>query len=195
MASSVSSIVSRIAGVISGVFSGVGSAISSVFSGIGGAISGAFTGAIGIVKGAINGLIGLVNSAIGFINTKLIDNANKIPLVSIPHIPPVPTLHSGGEFLSGSPSGEGLALLRDHEVVVTPEQRASASFLSGLYDGTIAPAGPAAAGSSPGGVSVTNNITQLPGESGAALAARVSDHVVFNLNNGVTRTVGAGAPQ
>lgn len=189
----VSGIVTQIAGVISGVFSGVGHAISSVFSGVGGAVSDAFGSAVGVVKSAINGVIGIINGAIGFINSKLIDTANKVPFVNIPHIPDIPRLHEGGVFDSGVPAGEGLALLRDNELVVTPEQRATADdLLRSLLGGTL-PAGTTTTTNVGGGVTINNHITQLPGESGAALAARTNADTVWNLNNGVTRRVGAAA--
>lgn len=41
-------------------------------------------------------------------------------------LPDIPRLHTGGEFRSPVPGGEGLALLRDREHVLTPEQMASA---------------------------------------------------------------------
>ncbi len=37
--------------------------------------------------------------------------------------PNIPRLHSGGMFNAPTPGGEGLALLRDREMVVTPEQQ------------------------------------------------------------------------
>jgi hypothetical protein len=43
-----------------------------------------------------------------------------------------------------------------------------------------------------GGVSVTNHITQQPGEDGSVLAARITNDTVWRLNSG-TRRVGAGA--
>jgi hypothetical protein len=39
-------------------------------------------------------------------------------------LPDIPRLHTGGEFRSPVPGGEGLALLRDREHVLTPEQMA-----------------------------------------------------------------------
>lgn len=183
----------RLLASISGIVAAIGRWLGGMFDGLAGAARGAFEAVVGVVKGAINGIIGIINGAIGFINRDLIDVANKVPFVNIPHIPTIPKLHEGGEFLSGKPDGEGLALLRDHEIIVTPEQRHDAAYLSGLFDGPPPPAAGAMAvrQASP---TVNNYITQLPGESGATLAARVSDRVVFNLNNGVTHTVGAGVP-
>jgi hypothetical protein len=42
-------------------------------------------------------------------------------------------------------------------------------------------------------VQIVNNVTQQPGEDGTVLAARVTQGVVWNLNNGITRRVGAPA--
>jgi phage-related protein len=192
----ISGIVSSIAGTISNVFSGVIGAISRMFAGIGGIVSDAFGGAAGVVRSVVNGIIGVINGAIGFINSKLIDTANKIPFVSIPHIPNVPRLHEGGVFTSGVPAGEGLALLRDNELVVTPEQRATADdLLRALLGGNLGAT--TTTNVTGGGIQITNHITQLPGESGAAFAARANADTVWNLNNGVTRrvtTAGGVAP-
>lgn len=85
----------------SAIASGVrwlGDTFRGVFSAIGGYISSAFHGAVGIVRSAINGLIGLLNSAIGFLNRNVIDNANKVPGVSFPHLPQIPYLAAGGDI-------------------------------------------------------------------------------------------------
>jgi hypothetical protein len=71
-----------------------------------------------IFKGVLNGVIGILNSAIDFINEKLIDTANRVPFVDIPHIPHIPTLHSGGVFHAPPGQTEGLALLQDGERVI-----------------------------------------------------------------------------
>lgn len=138
----------------------------------------------------------VVNAVIGFINDKIIDGINDLLDFTImgihvnpPDIPHIPKLHEGGVFDSGSPTGEGLAVLRDDELVVTPEQRRVAdSLLRSLLNGT-APA-PAAAASAGAGLTVHNQITQLPGEDGATLAARVTQNTVWRLNSGITRRVG-----
>jgi hypothetical protein len=99
-------------------------------------------------------------------------------------------------FASNVPAREGLALLRDDELVVTPEQRIIAddllrSLLAGRLTGQDgAPGAPGTAGQA---VQVVNNVTQQPGEDGAVLAARVTQGVVWNLNGGITRRVGVAA--
>jgi phage-related protein len=186
----ISGIVSRITGAISGAFSGVVSTISGIFSGIGNIVSGAFDTAVGAVKSAINFVIDIINGAINFINTKLIDTANLVPFVDIPHIPKIPHLHEGGIFEATYGSEEGLALLRSGELVVTPEQRKTADeLLSDLLAGRLSAATPAPQPAQPP-VQINQEITQLPGEDGGTLAARITQGVVWNLNNG-TRPVGA----
>jgi hypothetical protein len=49
----------------------------------------------------------------------------------------IPRLHSGGVFQSGSPGGEGLALLRDGEMVLTPEQARGSYSSSATFQVTI----------------------------------------------------------
>jgi phage-related protein len=192
----ISGIVSKIAGTIGGIFRGIGDTIGGIFSSIGDAISNVFQGAVDVVKKVINTIIGAINWAIDFINSKLIDTANKVPFVNIPHIPHIPTLHEGGYFDSQDPNGQGLALLRDRELVATPEQQAVANdFLAQLLHGRLpgqdtTPAATATAGQS---VQVVNNVTQQPGEDGSVLAARVTQGVVWNLNAGITRRVGVAA--
>jgi hypothetical protein len=112
--------------------------------------------------------------------------------VDAPDIPRIPTLHSGGEFYTGT--GEGLALLRDRELVITPEQRVIAdNLLRDLLGGTLPAAGTTAGAPAAAPVQVTNHVTQLPGESGLALAARVTQGTVWNLNHRITRRTGDAA--
>jgi hypothetical protein len=138
----------------------------------------------------------VVNAIIGFINDKMIDGINNLLdftvagiHINVPDIPHIPKLHEGGVFQQD----EGLALLRAGELVVTPEQRASAeSLLSGLLrGGPTAPAG--AAGPAP--ITIEEHVHQAPGEPPGAVAALVTQNVVWRLNGGITRTVGAaGGP-
>lgn len=79
--------------------------------GLGDIISGAF-------KGGLNAGIDILNRDIGFINDKLIDTANLVPFVHIPHIPPIPRLHSGGT-VPGFLGQEVLTVLRAGELVQT----------------------------------------------------------------------------
>jgi hypothetical protein len=196
--------------VVGAISTGIATAVSFV-SGLPGRIVGAI-GDFGsllynkgrdLITGLINGIASaasfvggvaknIVNSVIGFVNSNIIDGINGLLEFTVagirinpPDIPRIPKLHSGGRFDSGVAAGEGFALLRDRELVVTPEQEETANqLLASLLSGNM-PAGRGA-----GGVSVTNNITQAPGESPAALAARVTQGVVWNLNGGITRPVG-----
>jgi hypothetical protein len=162
------------------------------------------------MRGLVNGISGaasfvgdvaknVVNSIIDFINRNMIDGLNDLLEFTIagitinpPDIPRIPRLHEGGIF--AAPSGEGLALLRDQERVITPEQRIIADqLLNDLLSGSLT-AGTAMGTATGGGLTIENNITQQPGEDGATLAARVTQDTVWRLNGGITRRVGAGAP-
>lgn len=190
----ITSVVSRIVGGVTTTFGGLRDGVVGIFTGIADTVGGLFEGIGAAVKTALNVVIrGINGSVISGINL-VIDGVNFVnPFDDIPHVPKIPTLHMGGVFDSGSLAGEGLALLRDDELVATPEQRVIAdNLLRSLLDGDL-PAPTAATGTAAVGASVTNYITQQPGESGASLAARVTQGVVWNLNAGITRPVGAGA--
>jgi hypothetical protein len=151
---------------------------------------------VGVVKTVINGLIGFINGAIHMINTNLIDTANKIPFVNIPHIPDVPRLHEGGVFTSGLPAGEGLAVLRDNELVVTPEQRTTAddllrALLSGNLPGTTTTTTTAV-----GGAQVQIDVHAAPGMDVAELSAHVATDLGWSLSAGSTAPTArfAGSP-
>jgi phage-related minor tail protein len=177
-------------GIITGAFNKIKDFVGSVFSGIASTVGAVWDGIGAAIKTAINGIIGTINKfVIGGVNV-LIDGVNLVnPFSDVPHIPSIPKLHSGGIFDSGQ--GEGLALLRDQERVITPQQRLIADRLLGdLLSGTIA-AGTAMDAATGGGLTVHNEITQQPGESGAVLAARVTQDTVWRLNAGITRRIGA----
>lgn len=82
-------------------------------------------GIVSAFKGAVNGIIDAWNRL--DISVGPYEIPGWVPFVggNVFHIkdifPDIPRLHSGGVFQSGSPSGEGLAFLRDGEVVVPPE--------------------------------------------------------------------------
>lgn len=159
-----------------------------------------------LIQGLVDGIAGaasfvgnvaknVVNSVIGFVNANVIDGINdllefKVAGITInpPDIPRIPRLHSGGRFDSGVAAGEGLALLRDQELVVTPEQEATANqLLANLFAGN-APAGQA--GGAPN-ITIHENVYASPGEPVDAIAARTTQSVVWNLNGGLTRRFGA----
>lgn len=98
--------------VISGAWGGIKRAWNTIWDGlkdivhdavksITGVAGGLWDTVTGGLKAGINGAIGLINTAINFINKKLIDTANKVPFVNIPHIPKIPLLGNSGAATSG----------------------------------------------------------------------------------------------
>jgi hypothetical protein len=209
-------VVNAVSGAFRSVVSAVGNGISNAVN-LMRSLPGRILGAIGnfgsllynagasLIRGLVNGIssaagfvgnIGsnIVNSVRGFINSRVIGPLNRgleFTIAGITVNPPdIPTLHSGGVFVSGSPSGEGLALLRDDELVATPEQRRTADdLLRGLFDGRIPaprgadPAGPAA------GPSVKIDVHPAPGMDERVLAAHVGNDLSWQLASGATRPV------
>jgi phage-related protein len=90
--------------------------VRSVFSAVAGFISGAFSKATGIVRGAVNSVISIVNGAIGGLN-RMVNIANKIPGVNIPHIPSIPRLAQGG-VVPPTPGGRPVIMGDGREVEV-----------------------------------------------------------------------------
>jgi hypothetical protein len=208
-------VVGAFRGLVSSVSGAIGSAVSFVTGLPGKIVRG--IGNLGgllvskgreLIQGLVDGIAGaasfvgnvarnVVNSVIGFINRNVIDGINNLLEFTVagitinpPDIPRIPTLHSGGVFDSGTSSGEGLALLRDDELVATPEQRAVADdLLRGLLAGRL-PAGVAPAGvlGAPA-PTVTNHIYASEGMSTRELGAIVSRDTVWSLGTGATRTV------
>ncbi len=185
---------------IVGFVSGIPGRILGGLSNIGGLLVG-----LGgdLIQGLVNGISGAASfvgdvagniwrAIKGFVNSNVIDRLNNLLEFEIAGItvnpPDIPRLHSGGVFDSGSTAGEGLALLRDDELVATPEQRRVADdLLRGLLAGRlpgVTPATGAAGGSS---VTIVENVYAAPGESAAVTAARATEGVVWNLNAGITR--------
>lgn len=190
----ISGIVTRIVGGVTGGFQGLKDGIGRIFSGIADFVGGMFEGIGGAIKGAINAVIrGINNTVIGGINV-VIDGVNLVnPFDDIPHVPKIPTFHVGGVVDFGN-VGQGLALLRNDETVVTPEDRDRAAALlvaaaGGRLGGGTALAAPTQAGP----VTIEEHIHQAPGEPIAGVAARVTQSVVWNLNSGITRPAPAGA--
>jgi phage-related minor tail protein len=187
------SFVGSLPGRILGALSGLG----SLLVGLGGDLIRGLVNGISGAASFVGDVAGNIWRAIrGFINSNVIDRLNGLLEFTIAGVhvnpPDIPRLHSGGVFDSGE--GEGLALLRDDELVATPEQRRVADdLLRGLLAGDLPTGRRPATGTAAAGVSITKQITQLPGEDGAVLAARVTQGTVWNLNSGITRTVGATA--
>lgn len=97
-----------------GWFSDIPGHISSVFSGLFNIITWPF-------RTAFNAVAGFWNSTLGRIGFTV---PSWVPAIGGNEwrIPQIPTLHSGGRFRAPTPGGEGLAILRDEEHVLTPEQ-------------------------------------------------------------------------
>lgn len=111
---------------IMGLVSVVGGVFKSVFGAIGGFVADAFTRALGFAKSGMNGVIGLLNSALGWINTRVIDTANKVPGVNFPHIPSIPRLAQGA-IVPATPGGRAVVVGegREAEAVIPLSKLAS----------------------------------------------------------------------
>lgn len=109
----ISQTISTTVGAISGIFDSARALIdgswSAIWDGLSSVAVSAFDGIETAIKGAINGVIGAIDEAIGFINSKLIDTANQVPFVNIPHIPSIPKLAAGADILPTA--GGTLAIL------------------------------------------------------------------------------------
>lgn len=87
----------KIREVVSDITSAGSELAAGFLSGLGdlaGGIGNDITAALGTAINSI--IIKPINTAIGFINDKLIANANKVPFVDIPKIPNIPQLAKGG---------------------------------------------------------------------------------------------------
>jgi phage-related protein len=125
--------------VVSGVFEGIWKAvrwawdhvgkpifdtITDVVSGVVGIISGVWDGIVGGIKKIWNGFADIWNGFVDEINISIYNPfGDDFELHGRDF--EIPKLHSGGEYRAPRVGGEGLALLRDREVVVTPEQIAA----------------------------------------------------------------------
>lgn len=81
---------------IMGIVRKVGDVFKSVFGAIAGFVSDAFSRAVGFVRNNMNAIIRIINRAVDFINSNVIDNANKVPGVSYDHLGHIPALARGG---------------------------------------------------------------------------------------------------
>lgn len=94
------------------------------------------------IRGSVNRIIDTMNGFVRAMNRIGFSAPDWVPVIGgrswSLNIPQIPRLHTGGIFNAPRPGGEGLALLRDQEVVTTPEQerRKAAIFdLRGLFEG------------------------------------------------------------
>lgn len=137
----------------SNVWNGIKTTISGVVDGIKSKVSEIWNGVSSGFKSAVNGVIDLIN--------KIIDGANKIPFVDIPHIP---KLESGGTIVA-----PGLAIVgeRGPELVKLPA------------GATVYPTGTGPAGIGGGGAHIELNfhgITDVP-----ALTDAVGSEIAWQL--------------
>jgi len=215
-------LVANVVGFVVGLVSNIGSLLGDLI-GFFVSLPGKILSAIGslggllldaggdLIQGLVDGIAGaakfvgdigrnVANAVIGFINDKIIDGLNGLLefeiagiSVDVPDIPHIPTFHEGGVTAFGG-AGEGLALLRNDELVATPEQRQVAdNLLRALLAGDLPTPGRDAGTAAPGSVTIHEHIHAVPGESAGTIAARASAAVVWNLNNGIGRRVGADA--
>lgn len=105
---------------LTGIWDGIGAGISAM----GEQLAGGLKGAAHIGASALNSLIEFWNRlSIPAVHIQLpFDRSFDAGPFDLPDIPTIPAFHSGGVYNAPTPGGEGYALLRDQERVVTPEQ-------------------------------------------------------------------------
>lgn len=209
-----SKVLGAVIGFVSQVVGQIGSLIGwfvglpgRILSAIGNFGSLLFNKGLELIQGLVNGIASaasfvgnvgrnIVNAVIDFINRNIIDGINDLLefevagiTINPPDIPRIPRLHSGGVYYSDSPSGEGLALLRDRETVVTPEDRDRAAALLVAAAGGRLPAGTAAAGAAPN-ITIEEHLHMTEPTSPGEVAAQTSQAVAWNLRAGVSRLPG-----
>ena len=111
------SVLTWLSETFSGGWSGIWSGLRETFDGL-------WDGMSGVLKAPLNAVIKLINKAVGGINS-LIDGANKIPFVNIPHITEIPLLAKGGTVGNGGmaivgEAGAELLTVRSGRATVTP---------------------------------------------------------------------------
>lgn len=104
------------------------------------------------IKFMINGIIDGINFMTNGLNKIKINVPSWVPIMGGStfgfNIPTIPRFHTGGVYHSGTAGGEGLALLRDGERIVTPEQQARGTYansqssnqtiiIQNVLDGTV----------------------------------------------------------
>jgi phage-related protein len=145
----VSSAINLVVGYVTGIPGRISSTISTMWEGIKSGITGAkdwvrdrindvvgfATGLPGRIAGAFSGMWDGIKNAFKAALNWIIEKWNglefKVPSISVPFfgeiggftvgLPDIPKFHTGGVAQFGA-AGEGLALLRNNEVVFTPEQ-------------------------------------------------------------------------
>lgn len=98
-------------------------AAESAFNGLRGIVESAWGGLVGIIQGAVDGIKRVWNSTVGGFGFSV---PEWIPGVGGKGFH-IPELHTGGVYRAPFGQTEGLALLRDREIVMTPAQAARSS--------------------------------------------------------------------
>lgn len=129
---------SKISGAWSRIWNGIRTTVTTVVKSISGIVSGVWDDVTSGLRGVVNGGISIINSAIGGIN-HLIDIANRVPFVNIPHIDPIPQLAKGG-IIPATPGGQLVNVAeKGHAEAVIPLDRWK-DFVGGSdRDGRTAP--------------------------------------------------------
>jgi hypothetical protein len=194
VSSGISNVISFVSGLPGRILRGIGN-LGSLLVGVGGDLMRGLVNGISAAASFVGNVArNIVNGIIGFINSKVIDGINGLLEFSIagitinpPDIPHIPRLHSGGVFDSGT--GEGLALLRDDELVATPEQRAVADdLLRGLLAGRLPAARPDGA-AAVAGTNVQIDVHGAPGMNVGELSAQVGVDLGWQLSARTGRPV------
>lgn len=138
----------------SSIWNGIKSTVVNIVNGLGSIISGIWGGITSGLKSVINGGIDIINAAIRGIN-HMIDIANDLPFVNIPHISPIPHLWTGGWIHGpGSATSDSIpAMLSNGEFVVNAHAAsANAALLEAMNRGaSFSSAGGSLGGGSVGG--------------------------------------------
>lgn len=185
-------IVGNIVGGVTGGFTGLVRGVKGIFSGIADFVGGMFQGIGTAIKAAINGIITLINNTtIRAINI-VIRGVNLVnPFDDIPYVPNIPKFHAGGVFAAPAGRTQGIAVLRNDETIVTPEDRdrAAALIVAATGGRLPAPSSAGAAGTAPG-VTINEHLHLPEGVSPGEVAAATSSAVAWNFRAGVSRLPG-----
>lgn len=92
----ITGVFSTISTTFSDLWQGIIDTMSSIFGGAADIVSDAFSGVADLIKGVINGIISFINETVIWGINKLIDGANLVPFVDIPHVSQIPLISSAG---------------------------------------------------------------------------------------------------
>lgn len=123
--STASSVFNGIKTVIMGIVNAITGAVGRAWGGMKGTAVSAFNGLKGAIRSVLNGIISIINRMIGGFNTPAIA-MNKLPGVSAPLIPKIPSLDVGTNFVAK----DGLAMIHAGEAVVPKKYNPAAGGTS-----------------------------------------------------------------